>query len=734
MGRPCRFLIDSGASANFVSKKWCEAQGAGVVALDKGVEVRLADGALSLATQYLENGEIHMGQYKDKISFVLLELTNADAILGLPWLKAIKPFIDWDTHRVMTKEGKTINVGEGVKQQNRRKTHDQEQWIHYAAFQQALKESEEDSTAGLVYKKKLVALLEQYKDLFPEDLPPGLPPQREFDHHIELKPGTQPIAKKQYRIPQAYLPEWKRQIEQQLAAGKIRESQSPWSSPVCFSEKKNGKLRMCLDFRGPNAVTVPNHTALPLQGQMFDATLGARWFSKLDLRSGFNQVRMHPDSIPVTAFNTPWGHFECTAMPFGLMNAPATFQSLMQHVLRERLYQGVVVFIDDFLIYTKTENEHLEMLEWVFAQLRKHQLYGAIDKCEFMREEVEILGHRLNKDGIKTQPAKIEAIKSWPTPTSVKDVRSFLGLANYYRKFVSGFSRIAGPLHKLVEKKNKWEWGTEQEKSFVALKEALSAAPTLIIPSIDKAFTLTTDASQFAIGAVLSQEKDGVQQPIAFLSHRMSSAERNYPTHEQELLAIVQSLKEWRYYLLGAKKPIVVHTDHRSLQYLSTQPELSKRQQRWMETLHEYRLSVKYKPGSHNVVADALSRRADHEASRVAWVPKSTQKPSQSAGSRVRPESSVQTPVAASVTAVSVVTAEAQVVPTSSSAVTAGTTSAAVAAVAAVAARSPVHLVNSLQLCEVSMVVADSLVSEIRSLTAADPDCRLMISDPESYG
>jgi hypothetical protein len=374
-------------------------------------------------------------------------------------------------------------------------------------------------------------------------------------------------------------------------------------------------------------------------------------------------------------------------MPFGLTNAPASFQALMQDVLREKLYEGVVVFVDDFLIYSKTEEEHLQMVRWVFEQLRKHKLYGAVDKCAFMKSELDILGHTVNADGIKTQVSKIEAIQQWPVPTTVKQIRSFLGLANYYRNFVAGFSRIAAPLHSLVQKEKKWQWGEEEQTAFTALKAALVNTTTLGLPDPDLPFVISTDASQFAIGAVLSQQKENGLQPIAYMSHKMNAAERNYPTHEQELLAVVRALQDWRYYLLGSAHTTTIITDHDSLKHLHTQPHLSKRQLRWIEQLHDYSLEIKHQAGKQNVVADALSRRIDHEEQTAAVdLLSSAALPSISQQNQ---HTSAETTAAASL---------------------------------------HLHAVG------ITSVSAESLVDDIRSATSSDTECQTMAADPRQYG
>jgi hypothetical protein len=680
--RTCRLLLDSGASSNFVSSEWVKKYKQSTSQLNQHQEVKMANGVLAVAKERLERAALHIGEYHGPVSFIVLDLPQVDAILGIPWLREVNPTINWITSRILTTDGTIIYRGQSatqmLKEKQQKKTSREAMSLHYAAFDQTLNQCGKGTAASADSINKMKALLSSYSDLFPEELPRGLPPQRRLDHRIILYPGTKPIHRKQYRIPIHYIPEFKRQIQQQLAAGRIRPSTSPYSAPVLLV-MRNNKLRMCLDLRGLNAATVKDQTSLPNQHELFDVLQGNKWFSKLDLRSGFNQMRISPKDIEKTAFNTPWGHFECTAMPFGLTNAPASFQALMQEVLRERLYEGVVVFVDDFLIYSKTEEEHLEMVEWVFQQLRKHQLYGAIDKCSFMKNEVDILGHTINADGIKTQVSKVEAIQQWPVPVNLKQMRSFLGLANYYRNFVAGFSRIAAPLHALVQKKKQWTWGEVEQKAFNELKLALTNTPTLSLPDPNLPFIITTDASQFAIGAVLSQQKENGLQPVAYMSQKMNSAERNYPTHEQELLAVVRALQDWRYYLLGSPHTTTIYTDHDSLKYLYTQPHLSKRQLRWLEQLQDYKLDITHQSGTKNVVADALSRRSDHET-----------------------DSASTSPIL----------------------VTSQTLSATETSVKAV----------QLNTIGITSVSAESLLDEIRTATAAEQECQAMAADLQQYG
>jgi hypothetical protein len=449
-------------------------------------------------------------------------------------------------------------------------------------------------------------IVDEYRDVFPDELPHELPPIRTHDHRIDVYPDAHPVYKSTYRMSPSELDELKKQLDELIEHGLIRPSVSPYGAPVLFVKKKDGTRRMCIDYRQLNAQTIKNVYALPRCDELFDRLLGAKVFTKLDLRSGYHQIRVAPEHIERTAFNTRYGHYEFLVLPFGLTNAPATFMSMMNDLLRPYLDKFVIVFLDDILIYSKNEEEHEQHVKQVLDILRQNKLYAKLSKCEFFQHEVSFLGHRFSAKGKEMDPDKVKAITEWPVPKTVTELRSFLGLCGYYRTFVKGFSHIVSPLSELFKKENKYEWGNTQQTAFETIKQAISQAPVLALPDPSLPYTVKADASGFAVGAALEQQG----KPIAFLSKKMNDAERRYPVHEQELLAIVLALREWRHYLLGTR--FTVHTDHGSLRFLQTQPNMSNRQARWVEKLSEFDFVVEYKEGKTNVVADALSRRADH--------------------------------------------------------------------------------------------------------------------------
>ena len=447
-----------------------------------------------------------------------------------------------------------------------------------------------------------VRVVNEYPDVFPDELP-GLPPDRDIEFVIELVPGTAPIAKRPYKMPANELAELKKQIQELEEKGYIRPSTSPWGAPVLFVKKRDGSMRMCVDYRALNAATIKNKYPLPRINDLFEQLEGACVFSKIDLRSGYHQLKIRPQDVPKTAFVTRYGLYEFLVMSFGLTNAPAYFMNLMNSVFMDCLDKFVVVFIDDVLIYSRSEEEHEIHLRMVLERLRAHQLYAKFSKCEFWLKQVDFLGHVISAEGVAMDPIKVEAVLNWTQPKSVSEIRSFLGLAGYYRRFIEDFSRIARPMTQLLKKDKKFEWSDACETSFQELKRRLTSGPVLILPDIQKEFEVYCDASLQGLGCVLMQEG----KVIAYSSRQLRPHEVNYPTHDLELAVVVHTLKTWRHYLIGNR--CEVYSDHKSLKYIFTQPDLNLRQRRWLDLIKDYNLSINYHPGKANVVADALSRK-----------------------------------------------------------------------------------------------------------------------------
>ncbi|KAI3805399.1 hypothetical protein L1987_27748 [Smallanthus sonchifolius] len=362
-------------------------------------------------------------------------------------------------------------------------------------------------------------------------------------------------------------------------------------------------MRMCIDYRELNKRTVKNKYPLPRIDDLFDQLQGASWFSKIDLRSGYHQLKVREEDILKTAFRTRYGHFEFRVMSFGLTNAPAAFMNLMNRVCRPMLDRSVIVFIDDILIYSKNEGDHACHLKEVLEALKKEKLYAKFSKCAFWLREVQFLGHVIGPNGIMVDPAKIVTVSEWDIPKTPTEIRSFLGLAGYYRRFIQDFSKIASPLTKLTRKEVKYEWGSTQDEAFKELKEKLTQALVLALPEGSEDLVVYSDASGQGLGCVLMQR--GIV--IAYASRQLKVHEVNYPTHDLELAAVIFALKIWRHYLYGVK--FTIYSDHKSLKYFFEQKELNMRQRRWLELLKDYDCEIMYHPGKANVVADALSRK-----------------------------------------------------------------------------------------------------------------------------
>ncbi|KAI3704083.1 hypothetical protein L1987_74291 [Smallanthus sonchifolius] len=393
------------------------------------------------------------------------------------------------------------------------------------------------------------------KALFPEDLP-GLPPPRQVEFRIDLVPGAAPVARSPYRLAPSEMQELSNQLQELLDKG-------------------------------------------------------SSFYSKIDLRSGYHQLRIQEEDVPKTAFRTRYGHYEFLVMPFGLTNAPAVFMDLMNRVCKPYLDKFVIVFIDDILIYSRTKEDHEHHLKLILELLRNEKLYAKFSKCEFWIREVHFLGHVINKEGIHVDPSKIETIKNWEAPKTPTEVRQFLGLAGYYRRFIENFSKIALPLTTLTQKEKKYDWSDKQESAFQLLKRKLCSAPILSLPEGVDNFVVYCDASHQGLGCVLMQ-RDKV---IAYASRQLKVHEKNYTTHDLELGAVVFALKIWRHYLYGTR--CTIFTDHKILQHIFDQKELNMRQRRWVELLNDYDCDIKYHPGKANVVADALSRKERVKTLRV---------------------------------------------------------------------------------------------------------------------
>lgn len=445
-------------------------------------------------------------------------------------------------------------------------------------------------------------VLEEYAALFQE--PTQVPPHREIEHSIVLKEGTESVNVRPYRYAYFQKAEIERQVNEMLMAGLIRQSTSPFSSPVLLVKKKDGTWRFCTDYRALNGVTVKDRFPIPTVDDMLDELQGATFFTKLDLRAGYHQGRVRPADVHKTAFRTHNGHYENLVMPFGLCNAPSTFQAIMNSIFRPYLRKFILVFFDDILIYSLSWSCHIEHVKQALSILKQHQFFVKASKCSFGQKELKYLGHIVICHRVKVDEGKIDAMVSWPSPINTTELRGFFGLTGYYRKFVQGYGVLARPLTNLL-KKNQFAWSKEAEKAFVNLKKAMTNTLILAMPDFNSTFTIWTDASRDGIGAVLQQQG----RPIAFMSRALGISKKSWSAYAKEMLAIITAVRLWRSYLLGRK--FIIQTNQRSLKYLLQQCIATPEQQEWLAKLMGYEYEIQYRPGKENHAADALSRRPE---------------------------------------------------------------------------------------------------------------------------
>ena len=459
--------------------------------------------------------------------------------------------------------------------------------------------------------------LKKFPRLFPDSLPRELPPRDCLHHPIDLVPAYRIPQRKLYCQSENELKETKRQINEYLEAGHIRPSSSSFGAPVLLVKKKDGSMRMCIDYRSLNDITVKNTFLLPRIDDLHDRLGKAYYFTKLDLYSGYHQIPIRIGDEHKTAFTSRYGTYEFLVMPFGLTNAPATFQTAMTDLFRDWLDDFVIVYLDDILIYSATPEQHRNHVTLVLKRLEEHQWYCKLKKCAFATSSVEYLGHIVEKGQIAIDPDKMKAVAAWPTPfRNVTEVQSFLGLVGYYRKFIHHFSHMARHLNELTHKNVEFKWQDKHTEAVKSLKQAILSYDCLVIFNSELQTTLTTDACDYALGAVLMQTHPQGERPIAFISCTLNSAECNYSMWEKELFAIVWAIKYFRPYLLGHQ--FVVKSDNKPSTQLLTNSAMklstsaTNRVIRWILSIQAYNFKVEHQPGKTNVVADALSRFAAH--------------------------------------------------------------------------------------------------------------------------
>ena len=608
-GKEVWAMLDTGATNNFVAAR--EATRLGLKVVQNSYKLKAVN---SEAKPILGAAMVNLkiGEWEGECSLMVVPLDDFDMILGMDFfLRAKVGLFPHLSGIFIHDEGSPCFVKASFA--GRLLDSKQKQVVMSAQQLKAgMRKGEQTLVAALVEIKpdqfvevpeEVVSVLDEFMDVMPKELPKTLPPRRNMDHKIELEPGARIPAQAPYRMAPKELAELRKQLDELLDAGYVQPSKAPYGAPVLFQRKQDGSLRMCVDYRALNKVTVKNKYPIPNASDLFDRLSRASYFTKLDLRAGYWQVRIAEGDEAKTACVTRYGSYEFLVMPFGLTNAPATFCNLMNDVLYEFLDSFVVVYLDDIVIYSESLDAHLGHLRQVFSRLREHQLYVKKEKCEFCRQEVMFLGHWISKGRIRMDERKVKAIVDWPAPSKVPDLRSFLGLANYYRRFIKGYSKKVSPLTDLLRKNQKWEWTDECQGAFDKLKMAVTSAPVLGLPDFQKPFEVHTDASDRAIGGVLVQEG----HPLAFESRKLKDAEQRYSTHEKEMVAVIHCLDVWRHYLLGTK--FTVFTDNVANTYFKTQKKLSPKQARWQEFLAEFDFDWVHKPGRQNDVADALSRK-----------------------------------------------------------------------------------------------------------------------------
>ncbi|PNY16671.1 retrotransposon-related protein, partial [Trifolium pratense] len=602
-------LIDGGSSDNFLQPRIAKFL---KLPIESGPQfnVLVGNGETMTAEGIIQKLPLEIQGHKLDVPVFLLPIAGADVILGASWLATLGPHVaDYAslTLKFFWKDKFITLSGEAVPRPIPAQFHHFKrlattdsisecftvQWLKSADTEDIFK----DLPTNI--DPEIAILLHTYKNLF--QTPSALPPNRTHNHTIPLIDGSNPVKVKPYRYPHSQKAQIEHMIQEMLQQGIIQPSTSPFSSPIILVKKKDGTWRFCTDYRALNAITVKDCFPIPTVDELLDELCGAKYFSKLDLRSGYHQILLQPEDRYKTAFRTHQGHYEWLVMPFGLTNAPATFQSLMNHIFQHALRKYVLVFFDDILVYSSNWHEHIQHLEMVLKVLQDNTLYVKLSKCSFGVMEIEYLGHIVTGQGVSMDKEKVQAVLNWPIPKNVKQLRGFLGLTGYYRRFIQSYAKIASPLTDLL-KKEEFRWNEQAEQAFQKLKVAMTSAPVLALPNFKLPFILETDASGVGIGAVLQQQG----HPIAYFSKKLVPRNQKKSAYFREMLAIAESIAKFRHYLMGHK--FIIRTDQKSLRSLMEQSLQTPEQQEWLHRFLGYDFTIEYKPGKENIAADALSR------------------------------------------------------------------------------------------------------------------------------
>ncbi len=613
-------LVDSGATDCFMSENFIRRMKLGKRPLQKPRKIWNIDNTANQAgeiTHYITL-DIQTGGIQKTIQFLITNIGNEDIILGYPWMAAFEPQFTWKNGVINEKELPVIlwSVNPFIPGKDpiiaRAKEMEHEGRL-------AATTSTELAIQAQQYTKKVEVPTEyqQFAKVFSEQESKRFPPKRAWDHAIEFKKDApDAVDCKVYPMNRIEDEAVQKFLHDELEKGYIRESKSPYASSFFFVRKKDGKLRPVQDYRKINALTIRNQYPLPLIADLIRDLSNAHIYTKLDVCWGYNNVRIREGDERKATFKTRYGLFEPTVMYFGLTNSPATFQTMMNYIYRdvilkhEPLGTTIRIYMDDIGIATRTNiSDHRRAVHDVLKVAQLHDLYFKPEKCLFHSSSMDYLGVILEKGVTRMDPAKIAGVDTWPVPKNATEVRKVLGFFNFYRPFIQDFAFIARPLHKLTRKDQEWQWGTEEQKAFDALKKRVTSEPVLAHAKLDDQFELEVDASGYAVGAVLLQRKeDGKKHPIGYYSATLNEAQRNYDIYDLELLAIVMALKNWRPLLAGSPHKIIIYSDHLNLQYWRLPQRISRRVAREVLELSEYDFEIRHLPGRLNGRADALSR------------------------------------------------------------------------------------------------------------------------------
>jgi len=589
-GKTYQALLDSGASSCFISKNLAtqlklpliQTKNPLLLELGDSRIIKIPDQSLSLA--------LTIGDRVELLNLKVFDM-KFDFVLPLSWIRANSHRLDWEN--LCLRSVPNFDVLSTHHFFNFVSQHEVETFLLF------IKPVDSPGKSDTTFAD---AIRREFPSVFDENFP--LPEPRNINHRIDLSDDIAvfgPI----YRLSEAENLELRRQIEDLLARNLIRPSSSPYGAPVLFAKKKDGGLRLCIDYKALNNKTIKNKFPLPRIDDLIDSLRSAKCFTKIDLRSCYWQIRMEPGHEYKTAFRTRFGHFEWLVMPFGLTNAPATCQSIMTQLFSKQLNDFVVVYLDDILIYSKDAASHRKHVREIMRILAENNFRLAFSKCAFNVSQVEFLGFSISNGTVAALQPHTSAISNWPVPDNRRDLRQFLGLANYYRKFVRNFANIASPLHSLTSTSVAWNWNDDAQKSFDTLKSILSSPPILKIFDPDLPIVVYCDASKVAIGAVLTQNG----HPICFESRKLLSNELNYEIYEKEILSIINALTKWRHYLIGTHFKVL--TDSNVAKYLLSKNCIAPRMIKWQSFLLQFNFDIEHIAGSKNIVADSLSRRPD---------------------------------------------------------------------------------------------------------------------------